>query len=534
MEFGSVATTQAAGSLLAHGVRAGEIVFKKGRLLSADDVASLLAANIRSVTVARLGPKDVSEDEAARDLAVAVSGHNTSAQQAFTGRANIHAACNGLVVIDTARIHAINHLHESLTVATLRPYSAVLPKQMLATVKVIPFAVPRDVLQKALAIVGDKPLLHVRSFQRQNVGLIITKLPHVKSSLIDKSQTAIAERLRAFGVTLKHVRLVAHSQDVVETTLRELQHMGCDCLLLFGASAIVDRADVIPAAVVGAGGTVLHLGMPVDPGNLLMLGEVKGTPVLGVPSCARSPKRNGFDWVLERIMAGVAVLPEDIMDMGVGGLLAEIPSRPSPREAAIASAPKVVAIVLAAGLGSRMGGNKMLAEVDGKPMVAVTVNNLLSSAVDEVIVVTGHDYEKVEESLSGLKVRIVHNPHYSKGLATSLRAGVEVAGDVDAAVVCLGDMPRVKPSVVDRLIAAFNPVEHRSIVVPTHNNTFGNPVLWGAEHFARLMQLGGDKGARKLLAELAADVTEVDADEGVLLDADTPEALAQLKSTANS
>jgi molybdenum cofactor cytidylyltransferase len=77
-------------------------------------------------------------------------------------------------------------------------------------------------------------------------------------------------------------------------------------------------------------------------------------------------------------------------------------------------------------------------------------------------------------------------------------------------------------------------VEHRSIVVPTHNNTFGNPVLWGAEHFARLMQLGGDKGARKLLAELAADVTEVDADEGVLLDADTPEALAQLKSTANS
>jgi molybdenum cofactor cytidylyltransferase len=133
-----------------------------------------------------------------------------------------------------------------------------------------------------------------------------------------------------------------------------------------------------------------------------------------------------------------------------------------------------------------------------------------------------------------VNLRFVYNPDYFKGLATSLRAGVEAAGQADAVVICLGDMPRVKPQVVDRLIAAFNPVEHRSIVVPSHNNMFGNPVLWGAEHFARLTQLSGDKGARKLLAELASDVTEVEADSGVLLDADTPQALAQLKSTANS
>jgi molybdenum cofactor cytidylyltransferase len=534
MDFGKVTTADAAGCVLAHGVKSGEVVLKKGRIISAEDIRTLVDANIKHVIVARLGPDDVPEDEAARALALAISGHHVTTQQAFTGRANVHAAVNGLVVIDVDRVNAINHLHESLTIATLRPHAAVRPKQMLATVKVIPFAVPRAVLDKALALVSERPLLHVRKFQRSHVGLVITTLPHMKSSLIEKSERAMAERLQEFGVTLKQVLVVPHSEIAVQTAITELKNAGCDCLLLFGASAIVDRADVIPAAVVGAGGNVVHLGMPVDPGNLLMLGDVAGIPVLGVPSCARSPKRNGFDWVLERIMSGIAVLPEDIMDMGVGGLLAEIPSRPSPREAAAAIAPKVVGIVLAAGLGSRMGGDKMLALVDGKPMVAITVGNILASAVDEVIVVTGHDSQKVDAALAGMKMKLVNNPDYSIGLATSLRAGVEAAGQADAVVICLGDMPRVKPQVVDRLIAAFNPVEHRSIVVPTHNTHFGNPVLWGSEHFARLMQLSGDKGARKLMAELAADVTEVEADAGVLLDADTPEALAQLISAANS
>jgi molybdenum cofactor cytidylyltransferase len=534
MEFGPVETAKAIGCILAHGVKRDNIVMKKGRLLNADDVRVLQDAGISNVIVARLGPDDVPEDEAARLLALSISGQNTAAQQAFTGRANVHASADGLLIIDAERIRAINHLHESLTIATLRLYTAVRQKQMLATVKVIPFAVPRNVLKDAVAIAGDRPLLHLRSFQRRKTGLVITTLPNMKSSLVEKSQRAMAERLQLFGQELEHVRIVPHMQSAVEAALLELVQAGCDSLLLFGASAIVDRADIIPAAVVGAGGTVQHLGMPVDPGNLLMLGALGEVPVLGVPSCARSPKRNGFDWVLERVMAGIAVLPEDIMDMGVGGLLAEIPSRPSPREAAAGSAPKVVAIVLAAGFGSRMGGDKMRAIVDGKPMVAVTVRNTLASAVDDVIVVTGHDNQNVEASLAGLNVRVVHNPHYASGLATSLRAGIEAAGDVDAVVVCLGDMPRVTASVIDKLIAAFNPVEHRSIVVPRCNDTFGNPVLWGAEHFGRLTSLIGDKGARKLLAELATDVTEVEADEGVLVDADTPEALAALRSAASS
>jgi molybdenum cofactor cytidylyltransferase len=534
MKFGAVAVDQAVGAVLAHSLKLDDASFKKGRVLSSADIAVFRAAGLGQIIVARLEADDVAEDEAARSLAVAATGQGITAQQAFTGRANLHSSVHGLVVVDRARVDAINHLHESLTIATLPPHSVVSPKQMLATVKIIPFATPRGVLQRALQMVGDQPLMHVRLFQRKHIGLIITTIRHGKASLIAKSEAAMRDRLRAFGLALETVLVVPHEEAAVRLAVGELKQQGSDCILIFGASAIVDRADVIPAAVVAAGGEVVHLGMPVDPGNLLMLAKISDIPVLGVPSCARSPKRNGFDWVLERVLAGIQVTSEDIMDMGVGGLLAEIPSRPSPRESGVQSAPRVVAIVLAAGEGRRMRGHKMLADFDGRPMLVATVENVLVSGVDEVVVVTGHERVKVEAALTDFKVRIVHNPDYATGMASSLRVGVEAAATADAVVVCLGDMPRVSSSVIDRLIAGFNPVEHRSIVVPTHKGQFGNPVLWGAEHFARLTSLSGDKGARMLIGDLKSEATEVEADQGVLMDADTPEALASLRLIASS
>jgi molybdenum cofactor cytidylyltransferase len=501
-------------------VRQHEGVFKKGRILSAADIALLSAAGHTNLTVARLGVDDIPEDKAARALALAVAGQGSVAQQAFTGRANVHAEQGGLALIDIDRVRAINHLHESLTIATLGSHVVVSPKQMLATVKIIPFATPQAVLEKALAIVGGQPLLQVRLFQRRLVSLVITRLPQSKSNIVAKSEQSIRLRLEALGLALSHVVTVEHQQKAVAKAVAELAAKGSDCILVFGASAIVDRGDIIPAGLVEAGGEVVHLGMPVDPGNLLMLGLLNTVPVIGVPSCARSPKRNGFDWVLERVMAGISVTGADIMDMGAGGLLAEIPSRPSPRE--LNAAPRVVAIVLAAGKSTRMGSHKMLAEVDGRPMLKVVVEYVLSTSVDEVIVVTGHGAADCEAALAGLNVRLVHNADYATGLASSLRVGVAAAGKADAVLVCLGDMPRVGGNVIDRMIAAFNPTEHRSIVLPSFQGEIGNPVLWGAEHFQRLLKLAGDKGARRLIAEIRSEATEVEVDDaGVLQDVDT-------------
>lgn len=332
MEFGEIPTADAVGAILAHSVGHAKGVFKKGRVLTGSDIAMLTASGVSRIFAARLSGGDVPEDEAARAIAARICGANVSAREPFTGRVNLYAGRRGLAVLDMTRVNALNRVHESLTLATVGSYSVVDPQQLIATVKIIPFAVPRKILNTALAVIGDGPLVRVADFQAKRVGLVITTLAHGKASLLEKSEAVMRERVTALGSEISDVIVCDHTIEAVRNAVSKLHEAMCSPILVFGASAIVDRGDVIPAGVSAAGGEITHLGMPVDPGNLMMLGNLRGVPVVGVPSCARSPKVNGFDFILQRVLAGLDVTSHDIMDMGAGGLLAEIPSRPLPRE----------------------------------------------------------------------------------------------------------------------------------------------------------------------------------------------------------
>ena len=232
-------------------------------------------------------------------------------------------------------------------------------------------------------------------------------------------------------------------------------------------------------------------------------------------------------------MAGLNITPGDLMDMGAGGLLAEIKSRPQPRDgqASTMSAPRIAAVVLAAGLSSRMGSNKLLSDLNGRALVKHTVERLQGAAIDEVIVVTGHQADEVQAALAGHKLRFVNNADYAQGLSTSIKAGIAAVDGYDAVFVCLGDMPLIEAADLNRMIAAFNVVEGRSLVAPVLGRKLGNPVLWGREHFADLMALTGDRGARSLIEARRDHIVEVAVThDGILLDADTPEALAEIKA----
>jgi molybdenum cofactor cytidylyltransferase len=535
MIFGETPVESALGAILAHSVKHRSGLFKKGRVLSVEDISLLRESGVATIYAARLAQDDIAEDEAAAAVAKAIAGNGATVQAPFTGRANLHAAHRGLAVVDAERVKAFNRIHESLTLATVPSHDIVEERQLIATVKIIPFAVSNDVLIQALDVIGSDPLIRVEAFKHRRVGLVITKLPQTKATIVAKSEDSIRERIAALEGDVGEVIVVDHSIDAVRAATAQLHAGGFNPILIFGASAIVDRGDVIPAGLVAAGGEVVHLGMPVDPGNLMMFGRLDGAPVIGVPSCARSPKINGFDWVLARVMAGLHVSALDIMDMGAGGLLKEIPSRPEPREGGKPKsqmAPKIAAIVLAAGRSTRMGSNKLLAEFRGKPMVRHTVETVLASGARPVIVVTGHQGNDVRAALQGLDVTFAENPDYAKGLSTSLKAGLAaLSGDVSGAVISLGDMPLVRPMTIDRLIAAYNPVENRTIIVPVHGGERGNPVLWGAKHFPEMMKLSGDRGARLLMEQFAEDVVEIaERSDAVLADIDTPEAMEKVRS----
>ena len=537
MIFAELPLADAEGALLAHSVRLAKASFKKGRTLSPADVALLREAGRATVIVAKLEPGDVGEDEAASRIAAAAGGANLSPTAPFTGRCNLLAQAVGVLVVDRERLDRLNLVDEAITVATLAPYELVEARQLAATVKIIPFAAPGEAVARCAAIAAEGgPLLQVAALRPRQVGLVQTTLPGLKPSLLDKTVESIDGRLAALGCPPAIERRCAHDEAALAAAIADIRAAGAAMILVSGASAITDRRDVVPAALTRLGGTVEHLGMPVDPGNLLMLGRLGDEPVLGLPGCARSPKQNGFDWVLQRLVADLPVGRRDIMLMGAGGLLKEIASRPQPRAepAAVAvapRAPKIAALVLAAGRSSRMGSNKLLAEVDGQPMVTHVVDAALASQARPVVVVTGNEADRVAAALGDRPVRRVDNPDFAAGISSSLKAGLRALGpDIDGVLVCLADMPRLGPATLDRLIAAFNPVEGRAICVPTWNGKRGNPVLWSRRFFAEMAELAGDVGARHLIGEHSELVCEVAMpDDSVLLDIDTPEALALLR-----
>jgi molybdenum cofactor cytidylyltransferase len=540
MLFGEIPLSDAEGSILAHSVKMTNAIFKKGRVLSASDISALEADQILTVIAARLEATDVSEDEAARRIAAVLAGEGLRVGPAFTGRANLIADKLGLLTFERDVIERINLVHEALTVATLPEFELVENGGLVATIKVIPFAAPASAVAKIEAIAHA---MAVVPFISKTAGLIQSRLPHTKESMLDKTTDVTRTRMERYGGSLgqelrcEHnaVQIARAISDVVEET---------EIILIAGASAITDRRDVIPAAIEQAGGKIDHFGMPVDPGNLLLLGHLaNGKPVLGLPGCARSPKTNGFDWVLERLLAGLNVTGDDIKRMGVGGLLKEIPSRPLPRNevtrdtdimATAPRTPKIAALIMAAGQSRRMGAqNKLLAKVNGAPMVRHVLNQIKGSDAGPVAIVLGHEPEKVRACLVAPDVVFVENPDFEQGLSTSLKRGLDsLPNDIDGVIVCLGDMPRVTADEINQLIAAFNPLEGRAICVPTHLGKRGNPVLWAHRFFEEMRHLQGDVGARHLIGEYSDVVAEIEMQgDGVLLDIDTPEKLSDVTAS---
>lgn len=334
MKFGPVDVAAAAGSILAHGCTAGGLRLPKGHTLSGDDIAALRTAGVSQVIAARLEAGDAGEDEAAARIAAALSSPAIRPDTATTGRVNLFAETAGVLRVNAALANRLNAIDPAITLATLPDHAAVAASAMVATIKIIPFAVRAEAMERALALPLAR-LLGLHAFRQMRAALLQTELPSLKPSVVSKTVDVTRRRMEAMGGTLDDLGMVEHRSDALAERLRDVT--GFDAVIVFGASAMADFEDVIPEAIRLAGGRVIRAGMPVDPGNLLTLGRIAGRPVVGAPGCARSPKENGFDWVLARLCAGLRITSRDIARMGVGGLLMEIPSRPRPRLGTVAA-----------------------------------------------------------------------------------------------------------------------------------------------------------------------------------------------------
>ncbi|MBI1906694.1 MAG: NTP transferase domain-containing protein [Rhodocyclales bacterium] len=537
MIFGRFALADALGVMLAHTLKVDGRSFRKGHVLDSADLTMLREAGVTEVSGARLAPDDVPENDAAAEIAALLGGINTTTRAPYAGRSNVHAVPRGVVEVDAECIDRLNLLDEAIAIGTLPPYALARAGQVLATVKIIPCAVPRRLLDACRAIVASSRPLRLAELRPHRVALIMSALPGMSDKQVTSALGATRARVEALGSRLALVLRCAHERDAIADVLRQTLAAGCDLVLINGASMTKDRLDTVPAAISAAGGEIVHFGMPVEPGNMLLLGRVGSVAVVGLPGCARSRRSNGLDWLLHRLLAHLPVTREHIMRMGVGGLIrSPLESEDDSDDGGDAEltvappdAPHVAVLILAAGTSSRMGEtNKLLAEVDGVPMVLRALNAAQASRAASVTVVLGHEGTVVEALLAPRPARVVHNPDFAQGLSTSLRCGIAaLPADARAVLVMLADMPRVSAAHLDRLIEAWDPARP-AIIVPHHDGRRGNPVLWPRALFSEMQAVGGDRGARELLARHADQVRRVEFDDdAIFIDVDTPADLAR-------
>jgi len=527
MKFGPVPVAQAKGAILAHSLNAGGVRLRKGRILNTADIATITDADISEVTVAVLDAEDIGEDEAAEALAKTLVPDPKAASlrisAPFTGRVNIYAETDGMMQIDAAAIDRFNAVSPAITVATVPEMARVSARSLIATVKVIPYAVPK----KSVEAMALSDAFRLAPFTVKTASLILTQTPGMTANLLSKGHESVARRLQAFNCTLDDVVTVPH-----ETTLlaNAISKATGEVILILTGSATSDINDVGPAALSQSGGKVTRFGMPVDPGNLLFLGKYDDRHVVGLPGCARSPALNGADWVLERIACGLDVTNTDIAGMGVGGLLKEIPTRPQPRGGPndVPVQPKVEVLLLAAGSSRRMRGrDKLLEIVDGEPLLRRTASAALQSQVERVHVVMQPENAHRDGALEGLDVHRIASPEWQEGMAASIRAGIAgLSRDCDAVIIALADMPEVTAAHLDRLAAAYDIGEGREICrAVAEDGTPGLPVLFGRRFFETLAGLQGDRGARDVVKDASEFLVDVPTEgQGAVIDLDTPEA----------
>ncbi len=329
--------SEAEGKILGHNIAGanGQRILRKGKPLTDEDLGKLRALGRASVYVAQMEDDDVDENKAARRVAEAVCGPGLHITGVASGRANLLADEQGILRIDVERLTKINECN-GITLTTLKTHSPVHARQIVATIKIIPYAVPESIVSLAEGIAsGGRPIVRVDSLPSQSVGMVLSGSNSLRQRLVSDF-APLRDRIERLGSTISRTDFVALDDEEDETALSAMlqQHVstGTKLILIAGETAIMDTHDIVPRAVERAGGHVESVGAPVDPGNLLMLAYLNDVPIIGAPGCARSRKTNIVDWILPRLLVGDRLTRRDIVELGHGGLLQDVRERGMPRD----------------------------------------------------------------------------------------------------------------------------------------------------------------------------------------------------------
>ena len=518
------------GSVIAQTYHLPGKTISKGTVVTSEIVDYFKEGDVQNILCAVPDNGDIHEDEAANIISNAIDRSHIYTESASTGRVNFKSRSLCLVRYKRSLIKEVNLVDESIAFSIVEHNQLLAKNDLIATLKIIPFFTKKKYVDQVISILANNELFKTHSLKKKEVSLIQTSFAWQKKSMFKATSTVTKNRLEALDCSLNEEKLIHHDYNMLRSEIRSSIESGIDILLISGASAIIDRSDYIPKAILSEGGEIIQYGLAVDPGNLLLVGKIGKTAIIGMPGCARSPKLNGFDWVLQLLMADIPVNKEELAEMGAGGLLMEIASRPLPRALAKSvnkREKKIMGVILAAGNSTRMGkDNKLLKNIDGSPLIRNIALEITKSDLDSCSIVLGYQSDKVADVIKDLNINLILNPLWKEGQASSLKAALNsLTSSYSDLLIMLGDLPGIKSGHINRIIEEHLSSENRrsKITIPSFKGEKGNPVIWGKSFFHDLSNLEGDVGGRVLFDQHPAAINLIEMDDpGVVTDTDTP------------
>ena len=513
------------GCLLMHSVFLEDGRIRKGKIIDKNDIAMMERSDIEKVQVGELEDDDIGENAASGLIAKAIATNQFSVSPTLSGKTNITSIADGLIEIDEGNVTKLNNLSPNIAVSTLNNHDVVYRGDHTVSVKIISFVISSSDLDKILNFLKKNKIVKLKKFKSMRFGVIYTIAKNEKRSLIEKTKKSIMSRIGNYNSTIMDERVLPHNSASIKNNVVELLENNINCILLFLSTSVTDVNDIVPTVINDLGGKINSFGMPVDPGNLTLSGKINDVDIIVAAGSARSDSLNGFDWHLNCLHANIEVSQEMVNSLGVGGLLKDIDfavKRKRVSKTIDTKKSNIAAVVLCAGESKRMGNrNKLLLKVAGKSLIKNYIDNISKSNVSEIVIVTGYQSIEIERELEGYDVKFIHNEKYREGMSTSLNTGINsLSKNINAAIICLPDMPMIGIYEINKLIEYYNPKIGNEICIATYNDQRGNPVLWDRKYFKKLMQIKGDKGGRYLLPKFLEQSVEVVLGEAVAFDVD--------------
>ena len=323
MKFKLILTKNAENFILAHTIKRKNLVIKKGKVLDKEYISLLLNNKIQKVYVAIIEKYDYSENLSARLIAEHIAPNKLFKIIVSNGRADIFTKVQGLLNIKKENLLKMNAKFNNIAISTLKNKSIVKKGQLIGNVKILPYAISKREILKIINNLQYKRVFHVSKKTINKIGLIFTS-NDAKNFNKKKLLNAIDSRLNKFNLEVSLTEFCEHNHKILSNQIKKILKKNIELLLIYGETSISDINDVVPRSIVDIKGKIISSIMPTDPGNLLLVGTVNNVIIIGVPGCAKSPSRNGFDDILERVCHGEKFNKKKIAEIAIGGLYKNI------------------------------------------------------------------------------------------------------------------------------------------------------------------------------------------------------------------